>query len=80
MEPIQVGKYKSHQTVLAVPLKRGAYCEYRGWGLLTDEDPDTDGYLIEILNNSNSNHENHDGYISWLCAEEFESGFSLITD
>ena len=46
------------------PMSRGDYNKYRGWDIPENEDPNEEGYLVEYKD-SNSNHPNHEGYISW---------------
>ena len=55
----------SQKEVIRVPMTRQQYNDYRGWKLPEDEDGEDEGYLIEYLDGSQSNHEAHQGYISW---------------
>ena len=71
-------KYKCHKVVKATAMNRLAYNNYRGWDLPENENGSDDGYLVEYIDSPNSNHENHEGYISWSPKEVFESGYSLL--
>ena len=37
------------KSVLATPMTRGEYNEYRGWQIPENEDPNEQGYLIEYV-------------------------------
>lgn len=58
----------------AVPLTRGEYNDYRGWPHPADEDHTDAGYLVEYMD-GNSNHPNHDGYISWSPKKNFDEAY-----
>lgn len=58
--------------VLAMAMSRGEYNDYRGWECSANEDPQDAGYLVEYLDGGESNHPNHEGYISWSPASPFE--------
>ena len=53
--------------IKATYMTREAYNEYRGWKLPEDEKhlAKEAGYLVEYVDGGQSNHPNHDGYISW---------------
>ena len=59
--------------VLAKPMTRGEYNEYRGWELPANEDGSDEGFLVEYLDGGKSNHPAHVGYISWSPKEQFEN-------
>lgn len=61
--------------VTYVAMNRGKYCEYRGWELPEDENGDDEGYLIEYLDSPNSNHPNHENYISWSPKDVFDKAY-----
>ena len=65
-------KYIGVKVVLAEPMTRKAYNDYRGWELPADENGDDMGYLVEYPNGSGGNHPNHEGYISWCPVKQFE--------
>jgi hypothetical protein len=69
-------KYIGTKTVLAKPMNRGEYSDYRDWMLPPDENPEDEGYLVELTDAPYSNHPNHKGYISWSPKEIFEADFS----
>lgn len=61
--------------IMATPMTRLAYNEYRGWELPADEDGSDAGYLVEYLDGGQSNHSAHAGYISWSPALVFERAY-----
>lgn len=65
-------KYIGVKVVLAKPMTRRAYNDYRGWDSPADENGDEMGYLVEYQNGSEGNHPDHEGYISWCPAKQFE--------
>jgi len=65
-------KFIGVKIVKAKPMTRGDYNDYRGWQLPADEDGSDEGCLVEHVNSPNSNHPNHEGYISWSPKEQFE--------
>lgn len=66
-------KYNGSTTVLAEPMKRLAYNEFRGWVLPDDEDGTDEGYLVENLAGGvKGNVPGREGYVSWLPKEQFE--------
>jgi len=56
----------------------GAYNEYRGWIQPINENPETEGYLVEYLGQGNKNHDNHDNYISWTLGSVFDAAYFPI--
>lgn len=67
--------YIGTKAVRAFPMNRLAYNQYRGWELPGGEDGSDEGYLVEYLNQSEPNHPNHDGYISWSPADVFGESY-----
>lgn len=76
-EPIPV--YYGTKRVLAWPMTRSDYNQYRGWRLPADENGEDAGYLLEYSDGDRSNHPNHKGYISWSPADVFESTYRPTT-
>lgn len=66
--------YIGTKQVRAIPMTRKEYNELRGWQVPADECPDDAGYLVEYLN-SQPNHADYDGYISWSPAAVFEQTY-----
>lgn len=62
--------------VKAAPMLRGEYNNYRDWDIPQDEDPADPGFLVEYLDSPNSNHLNHENYISWSPADVFISAYA----
>lgn len=69
--------YSGHKRILAKPMTRQAYNDYRGWTLPADEDGSDAGYLVEYLDGpeDNRNHPAHAGYISWSPADVFDAAY-----
>lgn len=71
--------YIGTKEVKARPMNRLDYNGYRGWDLPSDEDGEDEGYLVEYINGSGKNHQNHDGYISWSPSGVFEESYRETT-
>lgn len=63
------------KSVLATPMTRGKYNEYRGWQIPENEDPNEQGYLIEYVDGGKPNDDRHQGYISWSPKDVFERSY-----
>lgn len=70
--------FKSHKLVTATPMTREEYNTYRNWTLPADEQGSDEGYLVEYLDSSESNHPKHKGYISWSPKAQFDSGYTEV--
>lgn len=68
-------KYYGTKCLLAKPMARGEYNEYRGWTLPADENSDDAGYLVEYTDGGKPNVEGHDGYVSWSPKDVFELAY-----
>lgn len=62
----------------AFPLTRQQYVDYRGWDLPADENGADEGYLVEYMDGGKSNHPDHEGYISWSPAKQFEAAYQSV--
>jgi hypothetical protein len=69
--------YQGTKQLKAWPMNKATYCDYRGWPILADEDPNEPGYLVEYLDGGKSNDARHEGYISWSPADVFEKAYRL---
>tara|TARA_Y100001968_G_C19154440_1_gene617720 strand:- start:294 stop:722 length:429 start_codon:yes stop_codon:yes gene_type:complete len=67
--------YIGRKTIMAKPMTLGEYNTYRGWGIPEDEDPSTEGYLVEYTDGGKANHPDHEGYISWSPADVFARSY-----
>jgi len=65
--------YIGTKEVLAKKMTKQEYCKHRGWELPSNEDPSEVGMLVEYVGSSHSNHELHEGYISWTPLDAFKS-------
>lgn len=63
------------KSLMAVPMARQEYLNYRGWELPKDEDPMDEGYLVEYTDGGKPNDERHAGYISWSPKDVFEKSY-----
>ena len=67
--------YVGTKTIMARPMNRQEYNDYRGWELRADEDGSDEGYLVEYVDGGQSNHPDHAGYISWSPADVFHRAY-----
>ena len=67
--------YIGTKQVLARPMTRQAYNDYRGWTLPADENGADEGYLVEYVDGGQPNHPAHTGYISWSPKAVFERAY-----
>ena len=58
-------KYEGKKQILATPMSRLEYNEYRGWQLPENENGSDEGFLVEYIDGGEANHPDHAGYISW---------------
>jgi hypothetical protein len=70
-----MNKFIGTKEVKARPLNLGAYNALRGWETPANENPDTEGYLVEYLDSPNKNHPDYDNYISWSPKDVFERSY-----
>lgn len=73
-----IKKYIGIKEILAKPMTRLEYNDYRGWELPTNEDGADEGYLVEYLDGGKPNHPNHVGYISWSPKAVFERAYIAV--
>lgn len=73
-----MNKYLGTKEVLAKPMTRGEYNDYRGWQIPENEDPNDQGYLIEYQDGGKSKDSRHAGYISWSPADVFNRAYAPI--
>ena len=71
-------KYEGRKQILARPMNRLEYNEYRGWQLPENENGVDEGFLVEYLDGGEANHPDHAGYISWSPKTVFENAYKLI--
>lgn len=77
--------YMGTKAILARPMNRQEYNDYRGWELPADENGANEnganengadeGFLVEYINGGGSNHPDHDGYISWSPRDVFHEAY-----
>lgn len=70
--------YVGTKAVIAKPMSRQEYNDYRGWTLPEDENGDDLGFLVEYLDGGQANDKRHVGYISWSPAEVFLRSYHKI--
>ena len=71
-------KYTGVKEILAKPMNRKEYNDYRSWELPADENGDDEGFLVEYVQSETSpnvNHPAHKGYISWSPKDVFEESY-----
>ena len=67
--------YIGTKSVLAIPMSRDEYCEYRGWQLPENEDPNEPVYLVEYVDGGKPNDDRHAGYITMSPKEVFDNAY-----
>lgn len=67
--------YIGTKLILATPMDRAAYNDYRGWELPADENGDDPGFLVEYVDGGKANDPRHAGYISWSPTDVFECAY-----
>ncbi|QZI87795.1 hypothetical protein PODOV050v2_p0033 [Vibrio phage 66E30.1] len=70
-----MGIYIGVKLVKAIAMNRLEYNQYRGWQLPEDENGLDEGYLVEYLDGGESNHPDHEGYISWSPKQVFDNAY-----
>ena len=70
--------YVGTKRVMARPMSRGEYHEYRGWKTPEKESPDDEGYLVEYTDGGKPNDERHAGYISWSPKDVFDRAYHEV--
>jgi hypothetical protein len=68
-------QYIGTKRVLARPMNRRDYNDYRGWALPENENGDDEGYLVEYMEGGVANHLLHAGYISWSPKDVFDGAY-----
>lgn len=68
-------KFIGTKILFAIAMTLGEYNTKRGWPMPADEDPQTEGYLVEYTDGGKPNHPAHNGYISWSPKEQFERAY-----
>lgn len=63
------------KAVLATPMSRAEYCDYRGWKLPENEDPNDPVYLVEYTDGGKPNDDRHAGYITMSPKEVFDNAY-----
>lgn len=63
------------KSVLATPMTRGEYVDYRGWAIPEDEDQSEPVYLVEYTDGGKPNDERHAGYITMSPKDVFDAAY-----
>lgn len=63
------------KSVLATPMTRAEYCDYRGWNLPENEDGCEPVYLVEYTDGGKPNDDRHAGYITMSPKEVFDNAY-----
>lgn len=70
--------YEGTKRLLATPMTRGAYNQYRGWETPADENPKDEGYLVEYQDGGKANDARHANYISWSPKDVFDRSYKEL--
>jgi hypothetical protein len=71
-------RYVGTKFLLATPMTRGEYNDYRGWEMPVGENQSDAGYLVEYEDGGKTNDSRHAGYISWSPADVFERTYKEV--
>jgi len=70
--------YIGTKEIKAKPMTRGEFVDYtNGSGFREGDLPEDEGYLVEYLDSPNSNHDNHENYISWSPKDVFYRAYQV---
>ena len=72
---LSVVAFVGTKSVLATPMTRAEYCEYRDWQLPENEDPSEPVYLVEYTDGGKPNDDRHTGYITMSPKEVFDNAY-----
>lgn len=78
---MKMNKYLETREVLATPMTRGEYNDYRMFPVTSSEDvfdQNEPGYLVENINNGIPMDSRHAGFIHWMPADVFHRAHSPI--
>lgn len=75
---LKLEKYIGTKVLLATEMSRRDYNLHRGWPLYMPEDIDEEGFLVEYTDQGNSNHPDHEGYISWSPRAVFQNAYRRL--
>ena len=73
--------YEGTNRVLATPMTRGAYNQYRGWETPADESPKDEGYLVnheaptQVIDSAHAFY-----FITWMPKDLFEQAFKMVSE
>lgn len=70
--------YTGTKTVIAEPMSRQQYNDYRGWALPADENGTDEGYLVEYTDGGKANMPDRKGYVSWSPKDVFERAYKPV--
>lgn len=73
----QMRTFIGTKVIRAVKMNRQEYNDLRGCTVPSDENPEDEGYLVEYQNDSQTNVEGFDGYISWSPTKPFMEAYHL---
>lgn len=71
--------YVGTKLILAKPMTRQEYNDFRGWTLPEDENGQDAGMLVEYVDGGKPNHPAHKGYISWSPMDVFNRAYRPVT-
>lgn len=74
---MKLPSYIGTKIIQATPMNRGDYNILRGWKLPKNENGADEGYLV-IYPDSESNHPDYAGYVSWSPKEQFEAAYTQL--
>lgn len=79
---MQMKKFLGTKLIVATPMTRQEYNDYRGWELPADEKDlaQEAGMLVEYVDGGRANDERHVGYISWSPLDVFNNSYRQVSN
>jgi len=70
-----MNRYIGVKEINGEPMTLGEYNILRGWEIPSDEDPASEGFLVEYLDGGKPNHPDYSNYISWSPKDIFDRAY-----
>ena len=76
-EEMDANVYIGTKIIKATLITKKEYCDYRGWEVPSDEDPNEEVYIVEYAADPKNkpNIEGHEGYVSMSPKHVFEKAY-----
>ena len=67
--------YIGTKRILAKPMTRKEYNDFRGWQMPANENGSDEGFLVEYIDGGAANVKGFNGYVSWSPKDAFERAY-----